>query len=142
MNLLSVLGFGRMPTDARILVRPDNFIVTLEHVWTSITFRDFSRGTAYSAWRRKWFAGSFAVTTDRLIAYWGSSRLINVPYSDNRFAYLDFSGSDGHAIDITHAASLFQSTWSGTLQYRFRTPNAEGIVDELLSRAHQARPNQ
>lgn len=142
MNILSTFGFGRLPDDARLLVTPNNIILKLEHVWASITFRDFSRGSNYSSWRRKWFAGSLAVTTDRLLAYWGSSRLINVPYSDCRFSGLDFSGSDDRTIDIIHDASLFHPTWSGKLQYRFRSGDAKDIVADVLSRVAQAQAAQ
>ena len=133
MNLLRAFRFGRLPADASKLVALDALIVRVEYVWSSITYRDFSRGSTYCAWRRRWFAGSFAFSADRVIAYWGSSRLINVPFSDHRFSLLDLSRSDSTAIEISHDASLFHPTWSGRLQYRFHTNGASVVLGELAA---------
>jgi hypothetical protein len=139
MSVLSTFGFGRLPDDAKLFATSDKFIVKLESVWASITFHDFSSGIGYSSWKRKWFVGSLALTQERLLAYRGSSRLINIPFSDGRFAGLDFSGSDARTIDFVHDASLFRPNWSGKLRYRFRSPDAGFIVTEILSRFRQAQ---
>ncbi len=139
MNLLRTLGWGRIPRDAARLVPPESLVLTLEHLRASVTFRDLHRGPKYSAWRRIWFAGSFAISTDRIIAYRRGSRLINIPFSDPRFQLIDFSRSDSRTIELSHQASVFRPNWRGQIHYRFHSADAVKAVAELTAQAACSR---
>lgn len=136
MSLLSMLGAGRMPTEADTLIPPTERLICCEFLSCWSVSYDFRSPTRYSSWRKQWFAGSIAVSEEKLIAFRLSNRLVHISFDDHRFDGLSFA-ADERRLKISHDASLFRQDWSGKLEYHFKTPEASHILDVLLSRASQ-----
>ena len=130
MNLLQTFGLGRLPPEADLLIPPDSRKISCEHLSCSITFRNFRAPGRACKWKRQWFAGSIAVSDDHIIAFRWHTRLINTVFDDSRFAGLSFNAEDRMLI-ISHDASLYRNDWSGSLEYRFRTLQANRIVEAV-----------
>ena len=128
MTIMKILGLGRLPPEADTLIPPADRIVTAEYLSCSCTFRNFRAPGRYYSWKRQWFAGSVCVSATHITAFRWRRRLINTDFEDPRFAQVSLSVDDETLI-IKHDAALYRNDWPGSLEYRFRTPDAERIAE-------------
>jgi hypothetical protein len=82
-------------------------------------------------WKKSAFSGAIALTRTRVLALQFSSPVINVPLDDDRLQQMQFSVEGDDTILIAFNANLFHNDWSGTLEYRFRTPEASAFLKGL-----------
>lgn len=134
MNVLRMLGIARLPFDAEALIPPNERIHICEHLFCSITFRNFRAPGRACDWNRQWFAGSLAISANHMVAFRGRRRLINTAFDDPRFLRISF-GSDENNLYVAHDASLYRDHWSGQIEYRFRTQEAQPIAKILRDAA-------
>ncbi|XZE55365.1 hypothetical protein SH139x_001374 [Planctomycetaceae bacterium SH139] len=134
MNILRSLGLACLPLEADQLIPPGQRIIVREHLACAITLRNFSSPGRVCNWKRQWFAGSIAISGKRFIAFRWKRRLINMEFEDTRFSKLRFSSEQG-MLRITHDADLCREDWSGSIEYRFRTTDADQIVALVLRAA-------
>lgn len=128
---LRLFGSGRLPPEGASLIAADPNPLIAESLVCSITFVNFRAPGRYSAWRRQWFLGSLAVAKDRLVAYRYRRRLVNVPWDDPRIRQIKFSVPQPSCLSLAYDARLFQPTWSGTMELRFATADAERILNAI-----------
>jgi hypothetical protein len=114
-----------------------------EGIHCSLTFKNFKAPGRRESWRRIWFGGAIALTGSRLVALSGTkfttgialtddrSRLINITFDDDRFRLMNISLDKPDRLVIAFDASLFHHDWSGQLEYRFRTPEAQRLVEAV-----------
>lgn len=103
-----------------------------EAVKGSVTYRDFSAPGKRDLWRRQWYLGSIALTKERLLTLSNNKPTINVPIADERIRALRYSvEKSGAVLCIGFDAGLFHEDWSGTIEYRFRTPEAQHFLELL-----------
>ena len=127
MNVLRMLGIARLPVEADALIPLDDRLLVSEHLFCSVTLRNFRAPGRACNWKRQWFAGSIAVSEDHIIAFRGRRRLINTAFDDPRFIKISFT-ADEYSLYIAHDAALYHDDWSGQIQYRFLTPDAQKIA--------------
>ncbi len=132
MNLLRTLGLARLPPEADSLIPPDLRQIVSENLSCDITLRKFSAPGRVCNWKRQWFAGSIAVAENRIVAFRWRKRIINTNFDDPRFDKISFTIVD-HTLIVSHDAALYRDDWSGSIEYRFRTPDAERIADLVHS---------
>jgi hypothetical protein len=129
--LYRLFGVGKIAAPLMSQLNAEGMILFDEGVKGSVTYRNFrAPGKAFS-WRRQGFAGSIALTKLRLVALAYSKFLINVPLGDERIAAMRYSLEDNGALCVAFDASLFHADWSGTIEYRFRTPEAQRLLELL-----------
>ena len=126
-----LFGAGKIPVPLMSELTAEGMIVFDEGVKGSVTYRDFRAPGRRSSWRRQGFAGSIALTKLRLVALAYSNFLINVPLSDERVRSMHFSVKANGALCVAFDASLFHADWSGTIEYRFKTPEAQRLLELL-----------
>jgi hypothetical protein len=69
----------------------------------------------------------------------GNSRPnVNVPFSDERIRKLQLS-VESDTLCIAFDPGLFHDGWSGTIEYRFHTLQAQLFVDKLRERVGEQR---
>ena len=114
-----------------------------EGIHCSLTFKNFKAPGRRETWRRIWFGGAIALTASRLVALSGTrfttgialsddgGQLINVPSDDDRFRLMSVSLDKPDRLVIAFDASLFHHDWSGELEYRFRTQQAQHLLDAI-----------
>ena len=97
----------------------------------SVTYLDFRSPGRRSNWRRQWFTGAIALTQVRLVALQYSNTAINVPVTDERIRSLRFSVEEQATLVVAFDPALFHPDWSGTMEYRFRTSQAQAFLERL-----------
>ena len=98
-----------------------------------MTYLNFRAPGKYSSWRRQWFTGSIALTQARLVGLQYSNPVINVPVTDERLHSMRFSVEDGTTLLVAFDPALFHNDWSGTIECRFRTSQAEDFLEKLVT---------
>jgi hypothetical protein len=132
--LYRLFGIGRISEPLRSQLLKEGIVLMDEAVKGSVTYRDFRAPGKRDLWRRQWYVGSIALTKVRLVTLSNNKPTINVPIADERIRAIRFSvEKSGAVLCIGFDAGLFHEDWSGTIEYRFRTPEAQHFL-ELLPR--------
>lgn len=129
--LYRLFGFGKIPAQYRAALESEGVLLSDEGIKGTVTYRNFRAPGRYSKWKRQWYSASIILTKTRLLAFRHSSQIIDVPLADERFRRLQFSLEDESNLLIAFDASLFHNDWSGTIEYRFKTPHARAFLDKL-----------
>jgi hypothetical protein len=134
---------GRIPMALMKELQSQVIEVYDEGIHCSLTFKNFKAPGRRETWRRIWFGGAIALTASRLVALSGTrfttgialsddgGRLINVPSDDDRFRLMSVSLDKPDRLVIAFDASLFHHDWSGELEYRFRTQQAQHLLEAI-----------
>jgi hypothetical protein len=132
--LYRLFGIGKISEPLRSQLQAEGIVLMDEAVKGSVTYRDFSAPGKRDLWRRQWYIGAITLTKVRLLTLRGSDPTINVPITDERIHALRYSvEKNGAVLCIAFDAGLFHKDWSGTIEYRFRTLEAQHFV-ELLTK--------
>ena len=130
--LYRLFGIGKLPEPLMSQLKNEGIILLDEAVKGSVTYRDFHRPGKSTGWERRWFTSSIILTKARLLALWSSNPIINVPLADERIRAMQYSLEKGGAVlCVSFDAALFHDDWSGTIEYRFRTPEAQRFLELL-----------
>jgi len=133
--LYRLFGAGKIPDQTLALIEPEGVLLQDEGIRGSVTYLNFRSPTRYSSWRRQWYTASIVMTKTRLRAFRFSTSIIDVSFSDERFRQMQFSSENaGTTLLVAFDASLFQSDWSGMLEYRFQSEK----MTELLAMLQKA----
>jgi len=132
--LYRLFGLGKIPEQLMSTLRSEGILAFDEGIKGSITYRDFRAPGKYSAWRRQWFTGSIILTQARLVSVISLSQAIDVPLTDERIRSMRFSVEKAGTLLIAFDPGLFHPGWSGTMEYRFRTEEAEAFGQKLRER--------
>jgi hypothetical protein len=133
--LYRLFGIGKIPALILAEVQQEGVLLFDEGLHGSVTYRNFRAPGRISSMRRQWFPAAIALTNTRLLALSSANPVINVPRTDKRMTELHYSVEDGSVLCIRFDAALFHSDWSGTIEYRFTTPQAQHFL-ELLQQYH------
>lgn len=129
--LYRLFGIGKMPAQYRAALDAEGVILADEGIKGSVTYRNFRSPMRRASWKRQWYTASITLTRLRLLAFAYSNQIIDVPLTDERFSRLEFSLEDANTLLVAFDASLFHDDWSGTIEYRFKTPHAQAFLDKL-----------
>jgi hypothetical protein len=129
-----LFGLGKIPERFMSPLKSEGILVFDEGIKGSITYRDFRAPGKYSSWRRQWFNGGIVLTQVRLVSLISLSQAIDVPLADERIRSMRFSVEKPGTLLIAFDPALFHPDWSGTMEYRFRTEEAEVFVEKLRER--------
>ena len=129
-----LFGIGKIPEQFMATLKSEGILALDEGIKGSITYRDFRAPGKYSAWRRQWFTCSIILTQVRLVSLLSLSTAIDVPLTDERIRSMRFSVEGQSTLLVAFDPSLFHPGWSGTMEYRFRTTEAEAFVAKLRER--------
>jgi hypothetical protein len=133
--LYRLFGLGKIPEQYRAALESEGVLLSDEGIKGSVTYRNFRSPQRYAKWKRQWYTASIILTNTRLLAFSYSNQIIDVPLTDARFRRLNFTLEDENSLLIAFDASLFHDDWSGTIEYRFQTPQAQAFLDKLQKRA-------
>ncbi len=132
--LYRLFGLGKIPGPLRATFHSEGILALDEAIKGSVTYRDFRAPGKCSSWRRVWFTASVVITQARLVALQNNNLAINVLFTDERIRSLHFSVEGTDRLLVVFDASLFHPVWSGTMEYRFRTAEAEEFMTTLRAR--------
>ncbi len=129
--LYRFFGVGKIPAQWRATIESEGIVLIDEGIGGSVMYRDFRSPGRRASWKKSAFSGAIALTRTRLLALQFSSPVINVPFDDDRLREMKFSVEGEDKILVAFNANLFHNDWSGTIEYRFRTPQAQAFVKSL-----------
>ena len=124
-------GAGKFPAIYSTDLATEGILLSDEGLKAWVTYRNFHRPGRYSGYRIIGKIASLIVTKVRVAAYFGENPAINVPFSDERLKQIAFSIEPSGALLAAFDAALFNDDWSGQMEYRFYTPLAQAIVDQI-----------
>ena len=130
---------GNLPASRKLELEQEGILLCEEGIAGTTTYRNFRSPNRISILRRDWFTGALVLTKTRLFALAYASQIINVPLTDARLNHVSFRVEDGPKLCVALDASLFRNDWSGSLEYRFRTDQAQRYVEFIDSSAHFRR---
>jgi hypothetical protein len=128
-------GLGKMPASLRSQAELEGIVFFDEGIRCVLTYRDFHRPGVRSMLERRLFIGAITLTNVRLLAVSGNNKFVDVPRSDERLKKMQFTVEDNSFV-IRFDASLFHSDWSGSIEYKYKTDDAQRLLD--LLRPHLA----
>ena len=129
--LTKLFGAGQPPVRLAETLQSEGIVLIDEGIKGSVTYIDFRAPGRYSSWRRQWYRASIALTETRLFALRSASTLIDVPLRDERLHRMRFSVEESGTFLVAFDASLFHADWSGTIEYRFKTEQAQLFLQKL-----------
>ncbi len=129
--LYRLFGVGKIPAQLSAKLRSEVIVLLDEGIAGSVTYLDFRAPGRRSSWRRQWFTGAIALTQTRLVALQYANFAINVPVTDERIHQMRFSKEADDTLLIAFDPALFHNDWSGTIEYRFRTSEAQAFLEKL-----------
>lgn len=127
--LYRLFGVEKIPAALMSQLQTEGIVLSDEGLKGSIIYRDFSAPGKRFGWKRVGIVASLALTKARLLALAGSNPIINVPLTDERLRAMRFSLKNDETLCVEFDAGLFQADWSGTIEYRFRTPQAQRFLE-------------
>jgi len=133
--LYRLFGIGTIPAPIAAALQGEGVLLLDEGLRGSVTYRGFRAPGRIFAYKRKWYVGSLILTEARLLGLSYSSTIIDVPLTDERLRRMRFSVEGNDVLLVAFDAALFHDDWSGSIEYRFRTPQAHDFVKMLGERA-------
>jgi hypothetical protein len=124
----------KLPQEQMAGFRSEGLLVVDEWIKAKLTYRNFKAPGKRFLYKSVWFRSSVVVTKARIFATAYTKLGIDVPFTDERIKKMEFSVDDGRLL-IAFDASLFRPSWSGRLEYRFKTPAAQKAVDAIQEAA-------
>ena len=133
--LYRLFRIGKIPDQFNAQIQSEGILLQDEGIPGSVTYSSFHRPGRYDSWRRQWYTASLAITETRFLALAYSRPAIDVPFADERFRSLEFSLEKNDRLRVAFDASLFHADWSGKIDYRFGTSQAQAFLDLLKARS-------
>lgn len=132
--LYRLFGVGKIPAHLAATLKREGILLLDEGIRGSATYRNFRSPQRYANWKRQWYTASIALTKLRLVGLRYSKPIIDVPLTDERLRSLQFSLEGSDTLRVAFDPALFHDDWSGTVEYRFRTPQAQVFLKLLRER--------
>jgi len=127
-----LFGLGKIPRKYGPALRGEGIILIDDGIGGSVTLRQFKAPGRRHSWRRSWFTGCLVLTEHTFSAFALIRPLIFVPLADTRISELHCSIEKGATLLITYDASLFNEKWSGTVECRFKTAEAQLFLEQIV----------
>ncbi len=127
-----LFGLGKIPEEYAPTLRGEGIILMSEGIGGSITFKHFKAPGRRHSWKRSWFTGCVVLTERTFAAFALIRPLIFVPLADKRLSELRRSVEKGATLLVTYDASLFNDKWSGIVECRFKTAQAQLFLEQLV----------
>lgn len=123
---------GKIPTPIRDELNREGIVILDEGIPGTSTFLNFRSPMRYAAWKRQWYTSSIILTRQRLVGLLRGNYIVNVPLTDQRLRDVEFSlEDDGQVFCMKFDANLFRKDWTGRVEYRFRTEEAQKLLGLL-----------
>ncbi|GBC63694.1 hypothetical protein DENIS_4692 [Desulfonema ishimotonii] len=130
---------GKLPRTVRTAIEPERIRILEEGIRVIITCRNFRNSTQFFSWKKRSFSGAIAVTSERLVAYAFSQRILNLPFRHLCFRKMEAGKKENNCFYIRINAAHINEKMSGILEYCFITPDA-GNLDNVITNVFNFPP--
>ncbi|HLM09116.1 MAG TPA: hypothetical protein VK307_05370 [Thermoleophilaceae bacterium] len=128
-----LLGSGRFPAEVGDQLRTEGVEVLDEGRPGSITYRDYRAPGKRFTLRKVAVNGAVALTSRRVIVWYGRQRQVDIPVDDPLLGELSVGLDQPDRICLSYAAEAFHADRSGTLEVRLTTDHAQRLLDRLTA---------
>jgi hypothetical protein len=132
--LYRLFKLGRLPQKARAYLEAENIKILDEGIGVSITYKKYRAPGKRFNWKRRWFSGSIALTSNRIVGFTYSNPVVNIAFNDPQIDKIHFGLEDSETLLVSFEASHFHQDQAGKLEFRFSTPHAPTIMSSLKQR--------
>ena len=126
-----LFGLGRIPGQYAPALYDEGIILLDEGIGGSITLKNVHAPGRYHSWKRSWFTGCIVLGRKTFAAFAFTKPLIYVPLAHEHFSELDCKIEKGDTLLVKYDASTFNENWSGTIECRFKTSQAQMFFERL-----------
>jgi hypothetical protein len=133
--LYRLFSVGKLPTSVLAALTQEGILLVDEGVPASATYRNFRAPGRRSGWRWTGFTAAIALTQRRLLALAYTSPIIDIALTDQRIRDMRYTLEAGPRLCVAFDAGLFHADWSGRIEYRFRTPQAQQFLELMQPHA-------
>jgi len=137
--VLRLFGSGRLPSEGRRVMEAENCQFLAESMIGTLVVHDARGPRQHESTRRRWFLGSLAISSKRLLVYRYGSCLLNIAFDDHRIRLIDFSAETPGVLSIQHDLSLFHPASSGDVDICFRTAEALRVCTTMASNVRRVK---
>ncbi len=121
-------GLGKFPEDVCTALQGENIRILDEGIRVVVYYHKYKGHGKYFLHRKTGFSGSIALTSNRLIAFAFSKRLVNVQLEQEEFDELDIQLDDQkNRLTMKFDVSVFDPKATGMIELRFYTEKADDI---------------
>ncbi len=131
--LYRLFGLGKIPKRHAPALHQEGVVLIDEGVGGAVTLKNFRAPGKRCSWKQSLFTGCLVLTRKTFAAFAFSKPLVYVPFAHDRFSDLHCRLTDENTLFITFDPSAFHENWSGTVEIRYKTAQAQLIVERLES---------
>jgi hypothetical protein len=126
-----IFGWGKIPKRYEPTLHNEGIVLLDEGIGGSITLKKVKAPGRYHSWKRSWFTGCLVLTEKTFAAFSFVKPLIYVPLDHEDITSLHCTVEENDSLLITYDASAFNEKWSGEIECRFETPQAQMFRERL-----------
>lgn len=127
-----LFGIGRITKPYAAILEREGMVLLDEGIGGSITLKNFKAPGRRHSWKRNWVTACLVVTHKTFAAFTPFRPVIYVPLADAaHLAALECSIEKAGMLLIAYDASPFNREWSGRVECRFKTEQAQRVIDRL-----------
>lgn len=131
--LYRLLGVGRIPEKIKKSLEAEVIELAEEGIGGSFTARNFKAPGKRYTYKKDFFVGWLAITQKRVLSYTLGRRQINIMLDDPSLAKLFVQNPKPGILIISFNANVYHNDWSGKLELKYKTEQAEDFLGKLLS---------
>jgi hypothetical protein len=129
--LYRLFRLGSIPRRLRPVLRDEGIVLAEEGIPGRLVTRDLKGPGKRYLLRSEGFSGSLVITRRRIVCFTYWKRQINISVEDPRLAELRVSQPNPDTLVIGFESSVFRDGWSGQIEFRFGTDQAERFEQVL-----------
>jgi hypothetical protein len=129
-----LFGTGTLRPDVLAALRAEGMLLLEEGLRGHVTRRNWRAPGERSNWRREWIRGALVITRRRLAIHGRRGPLVNVPWTDPRFAGLTIT-ADHHGLLVVADAAAFSDERSGGFEVLVRPRDQHRAFDLIRLQA-------
>ena len=124
-----IFGLGAIPRKLRPVLDAEQIVVSDEGMGGWFIARKVRGPRKRYVGRMEGFCGCLAVTKKRIVCFTFWKRQINISVDDPRITEIHVNLPMKDTFSISFESSAFRDTWSGIIEYRFKTEKARQFYD-------------
>lgn len=131
--LYKLFGLGAIPKKVRPILEKEGIVLLEEGIGGRLISTNVKGPMRRHLYRSEGFTGSLVITKKRILCFTYWKRQINIAVEDPKLSNIYVSMPDKHTLSISFEASLFRNDWSGIMEFRFNSGQAQHFLDILVS---------
>lgn len=131
--LYKIFGVGKIPEKIKKSLEVEVIELAEEGIGGSFLARNFKAPGKRFTYKKEFFVGWLVITQKRIISYTLGKRQINILLDDPKIAGIFIENPQPGILIISFNAKIYHKEWSGKVELKYKTVQAEDFLEKLLS---------